>query len=244
MVVIRLEENEKEKYMKNLLVATDILLKGIKNDDTIKRSEWNHEIYREVVRILENEIFPMLQFLQRTTNEQKYENNFGVYKEIVLSNGGLPEFFSYRQLLEDKTLADQRIKQVLDSEEVNSKEDLTKKWIDIANNGTLSNKEEKRKYLLEIIPDKFQTIDFYEKIKEKEFFDIRDPMSKLSIRSLSGDKERYIISWFNYVTGFGVWYIYVTQLEEIDPGRKSLFDSIFKKDYIPPNGFFLEGDKE
>lgn len=250
MTIIRLEGSEKEKYIKNLINTTNILIKSIKNGEFNKKYEWDLEVYKQVTRILENYILPFFRFLQYTKDEEDYKNNFGFYREIVLSNGGLPEFFSYRQLLEDKTLADERIKQLLESEDINSKEDLVKKWIDRANNDTLSNKEERRNYLLEIIPEKFQTIEFYEKIKKTEFLNIKDPMKKLYIKPLKSEiakvngkeKERYLISWFNYITGFGVWNIYVMQLQEVDPEHKKNYN-IFKKDNIPSKGHFVPQEK-
>lgn len=248
MAVIRLEGSEKEKYIKNLINATNILIKSLKNDE-LKKTEWDLEVYNEVTRILDNYILNLFKFLQNVREDENYKNNFGFYDNIVLSNGGLPEFFSYRQLLEDKTLADERIKQILESEGVSSKEDLAKKWIDMANNDALSNKEEKRNYLLEKLPDKFQTIEFYEKIKKTEFFDIRYPMKKLSVKPLieknknKKGKERYIISWFNYMTGFGVWNIYVMQLQEIDPEPKNRLINIFRTDDINQNGLFVPEEK-
>lgn len=164
----------------------------------------------------------MANLLKRVVDANHYKDNFGIYNQLVLSNGGLPEFFSYRQLFDDKNFADQRMKQILDSELVSSKEDLVKKWIHIANNDMLIDKDEKRKYLLETIPDKFQAIEFYERIKGEKIFDIRNPMSQLSINNINSmDRYRnknnkgYFLSWFNYVTGFGVWNIYVAYVEEL-----------------------------
>lgn len=197
-------------------------MNGIKNDDTIKKSEWDHKVYEEIGRILEYHIFPLANLLKRAVDANHYKDNFGIYKELVLSNGGLPEFFSYRQLFDDKNFANQRTKQILDSELVSSKEDLVKKWIHMANNDMLIDKDEKRKYLLETIPDKFQAIEFYERIKREKIFDIRNPMSQLSINNINSmDRYRnknnkgYFLSWFNYVTGFGVWNIYVAYVEEL-----------------------------
>lgn len=197
-------------------------MNGIKNDDTIKKSEWDRKVYEEVGRILEYHIFPLTNLLKRVVDANHYKDNFGIYNQLVLSNGGLPEFFSYRQLFDDKNFADQRMKQILDSELVSSKEDLVKKWIHIANNDMLIDKDEKRKYLLETIPDKFQAIEFYERIKGEKIFDIRNPMSQLSINNINSmdryrDKNNkgYFLSWFNYVTGFGVWNIYVAYVEEL-----------------------------
>ncbi len=254
MVVIRIERKEKEIYIKNLITTTDFLIKSIKDDDTLRKSEWDIIVYEEIIKKLEyvNQLFSLL---IRTTDNEDYKDNFGIYREIVLSNGGLPEFFSYRQLLEDKTLADERIKQVLESENISYKEDLVKKWIDRANNDALSNIEEKRNYLLEQIPEKFQTIEFYEKIKDTEIFDTRSTMENLSIKPLESEnrfsgqkklekKERYLLSWFNYSTGFGVWNIYILQLQEIDPGpTKKYRFNIFKKNNIPSEGHFVPQEK-
>ena len=214
---------------------------GIKNDDTIKKSEWDRKVYEEVAWILGSHIFPLVNLLKRIVNAKDYNHNFGIYKELVLSNGGLPEFFSYRQLFDDKNFANQRTKQILDSESVSSKEDLVKKWVHIANNDMLICKDEKRKYLLETIPDKFQAIEFYENLIEREnIFDIRNPMSQLSINNINNmDRYRnknstgYFLSWFNYVTGFGVWNIYVAYIEESKViERKGLLDSLTKDDTI------------
>lgn len=253
MVVIRLEGKEKEIYIKNLIKTTDFLIKSIKDDDTLRKSEWDIIVYVEIIKKLEyvNQLFSLL---RKMTDNEDYKDNFGIYREIVLSNGGLPEFFSYRQLLEDKTLADERIKQVLESENISYKEDLIKKWIDRANNDALSDMEEKRNYLLEQIPEKFQTIEFYEKIKDKELFDTRFPMEKLSVKPLESEnhfsgnrlekKERYLLSWLNYSTGFGVWNIYILQLREIDPGpTKKYRFNIFKKNNIPSEGHFVPQEK-
>ena len=250
MAVIRLGENEKEIYLKNLIMATEFLTKSIKDDNTLIRSEWDRIVYDEMIKKLEyiNKLFYLL---RRNVEDDDYKNNFGIYKEIVLSNGGLPEFFSYRQLLEDKNLAEERIKQVLESEDVTSKEDLARKWIERANSDTLSNIEEKREYLLEKIPEKFRTIEFYEKIKDTEIFNIRDSMKKLSINPINikpygkeekEEKERYLISWFNYTTGFGIWNIYVMQLCEKNPNIKR-FLKIFIKDDIPSSGHFVPQEK-
>ncbi len=262
MTVIRLGGNEKEIYLKNLITATEFLIKSIRNDNTLKKNEWDIIVYDEIIKILEyiNKLFFLL---KRTIDEEDYKNDFGIYREIVLSNGGLPEFFSYRQLLEDKIIANERIKQILESEDINSKEDLIKKWIDSANNDGLGDKEDKRNYLLGQIPEKFQTIEFYEKIKDIEIFDIRDPMKKLDIKHIKStdkkEKERYIISFFNYTTGFGVWNTYIIQLregkeregkegrqggnrsEQIKKGYKRY--NIFKKDNIPSNGHFVPQEK-
>ena len=261
MAVIRLGENEKEIYLKNLIMATEFLIKSIKDDNTLIKSEWDRIVYDEIIKKLEY-VDKLLCLLRRNVEDEDYKNNFGIYKEIVLSNGGLPEFFSYRQLLEDKNLAEERIKQILESEDVNSKEDLTKKWIDIANNDVFSDKETKREYLLEEIPEKFRTIEFYEKIKGTEIFDIRD--SKLYIKPLydikekqekekqekekeekeKEEKEKYLISWFNYTIGFGIWNIYVMQLCEKNPEhKKKFFLKIFKKDNIPSSGHFVHQEK-
>ena len=227
--------------MANLLVANDVLYNGIKNDDTIKKSEWDRKVYEEVTQILGYHIFPLVNLLKRVVDAQDYNHNFGIYKELVLSNGGLPEFFSYRQLFDDKNFADPRMEQILDSELVSSKEDLIKKWIHIANNDMLIGKDEKMKYLLETIPDKFQAIEFYERIKKEKIFDIRNPMSQLSINNIyinsmdryrSKNNKGYFLSWFNYVTGFGVWNIYVAHVEELKIERKGLLDSLDRKSNI------------
>lgn len=213
-------------------------MKGIKNDDTIKKSEWDRKVYEEVAWILGCHIFPLVNLLERVVNAKDYKDNFGIYKELVLSNGGLPEFFSYRQLFDDKNVANQRTKQILDSELVSSKEDLIKKWIHIANNDMLICKDEKRKYLLETIPDKFQTIEFYERLKEKKIFDINNPMSQLSINNIEEadncrNEQGYFLSWFNYVTGFGVWNIYVAHVEELKViERKGLLYSLTKDETV------------
>lgn len=179
----------------------------------------------------------MVNLLKRVVDAKDYNHNFGIYKELVLSNGGLPEFFSYRQLFDDKNFANQRMKQILDSELVSSKGDLIKKWIHVANNDMLVGKDEKMKYLLETIPDKFQAIEFYERIKKEKIFDIRNPMSQLSINNIyinsmdryrSKNNKGYFLSWFNYVTGFGVWNIYVAHVEELKIERKGLLDSLTK----------------
>lgn len=224
--------------MKNLSIANEVLLNGIKNDDSIKKSNWDHKVYSEVTRILESNIFPLVHLLKRVVDAKDYKDNFGIYEELVLSNGGLPEFFSYRQLIDDKNIANQKMKQILDSELVSSKEDLVKKWIYIANNDMLIGKDEKRKYLLETIPDKFQAIEFYERMKRENIFDIRNPMSQLSILNTNSmdryrykDNKGYFLSWFNYVTGFGVWNVYVAYVEESKvKERKGLFDSLTKDD--------------
>lgn len=254
MVVIRLEGKEKEIYIKNLIMTTDFLIKSIKDDNTLRKSEWDIIVYEEIIEKLKyvNQLFSLL---RRTTDNEDYKDNFGIYRDIVLSDGGLPEFFSYRQLLNDKTLADERIKQILESEDISNKKDLVKKWIDRANNDALSKIEEKRNYLLEQIPEKFQTIEFYEKIKDTEIFDTRFPMEKLCIKSLESDnllelgwnkskkKERYLLSWFNYSTGFGVWNIYILQLQEIDPEPTKYRFNIFKKNNIPSEGHFVPQEK-
>jgi len=121
----------------------------MKNDNTIKKSNWDNVVYEEVIRILDDHIFPLTNLLRKTVDEKHYNDNFGIYEELVLSNGGLPEFFSYRQLYDDKDAANQRVRQILDSELVSSKEDMVKKWIHIANNDMLMSKEEKRKHLLD-----------------------------------------------------------------------------------------------
>jgi hypothetical protein len=219
-------------------------LKGIINDDTIKKSQWDTKVYQEVARILGYNIFPLVDLLKRVIDAKDYNHNFGIYKELVLSNGGLPEFFSYRQLFDDKNVAGQRMKHILDSESASSKEDLAKKWIRIANNDMLMHNDEKRKYLLETIPDKSQAIEFYERLKEKEIFDINNPMNRLSINdihihidSMGGyrneNSKGYFLSWFNYVTGFGVWNIYVAYVEELKViERKGLLNSLTKDETI------------
>ena len=220
----------------------------MKNDGTIKKSSWDSTVYEEVVRILYDHIFPLTPLLRRTVDEEDYNNNFGVYEELVLSNGGLPEFFSYRQLSDDKDIANQRVKQILDSELVSSKEDMVKKWIHVANNDMLMSKEEKRKHLLETIPNKFQAIEFYERIENEQIFDIRNPMSNLSIYNVNAlDKYRgknskdYLLSWFNYVTGFGVWNIYVAHITESKVERKGFLDSLTKDNKC--NGGIFSNDK-
>ncbi len=231
--------------MKNLSIANETLLKGIKNDHSIKNSEWDTRVYEEISMILESRIFPLVHLLRRVVDAKDYKDNFGIYEELVLSNGGLPEFFNYRQLLDDKNIADQRIGQILDSESVSSKEDLVKKWIHIANNDMLTSKNEKRKYLLDTIPNKFQAIEFYERIRKEKIFDIRNPMSKLFIYSANGmDKYRdknnkgYFLSWFNYVIGFGVWNIYVAYIEESKIiEKKGFLDSLIKENMSSKNIF-------
>lgn len=211
-------------------------MNGIKNDDTIKKSEWDRKVYQEVARILEHDIFPLVNLLKRIVDAEDYNHNFGIYKELVLSNGGLPEFFSYRQLFDDKKVADQRMKQILDSESVTSKEDLVKRWINVANNNMLMCKEEKMKYLLDTIPDKSQAMEFYESLKEKNIFDINNPMSQLSINNMNmgyRDEKGYFLSWFNYMTGFGIWNIYIAYVEESKvTERKGLLDSLTKDEVI------------
>ncbi len=242
MTVIRLGGIQKEIYLKNLIMATEVLIKGLKDDDSLRKSKWDILVYEEIIKILEN-IKQLFYLLRRNTEDEDYKNNFGIYKEIILSNGGLPEFFSYRQLLEDKALIDEKVNQILESENIISKEDLVKKWIDRANNDMLSDKEYKREYLLEILPEKFQTIEFYEKIKGTEIFDIRDPMKNLSIEHIPNVQiiDRYIISWFNYMLGFGIWNIYIVQLyENISESKKN---HIFKRDNIPSKGHFIPQEK-
>lgn len=156
---------------------------------------------------------------------------------MVLSNGGLPEFFNYRQLFDDKKAADQRMKQILDSESVPSKKDLVRKWIHIANNDMLICKDDKRKYLLETVPDKSQAIEFYERLKEKNIFDTNNPMNQLfisNINSMNNENNKgYFLSWCNYVTGFGVWNIYVAHIEESKViERKGLLDSLTKDETV------------
>lgn len=169
------------------------------------------------------DIFPLLNLLGRTIDDKYYNNNNGIYEELILSNGGLPEFFHYRQLIEDKNSSEQKIAQILESESVSSKEELIKKWIHIANNDMLTNGDQKRKYLLDTLPNKFQAIDFYETLKDRiRLFDIRSPMDELSIDRIYRDgiykynsrSGVWILSWFNYMTGFGIWCIYVALLEE------------------------------
>lgn len=208
-------------------------------------SEWDSKVYQEVACILEEHIFPLVNLLKRVIDANHYKDNFGIYKELILSNGGLPEFFSYRQLFDDKNFANQRMKQILDSELVSSKEDLVKKWIRIANNDMLTGKDEKRRYLLETIPDKFQAIEFYERVEREKIFDIRNPMSQLSINNIDSldmyrnkNSKHYLLSWFNYVTGFGVWNIYIAHVEEVKVTEKNrqlklskgLLDSLIKDD--------------
>ena len=234
--------------MKNLLHANEVLLNGIKNDDYIKKSEWDKKVYEEVAWILGGNIFPLIHLLKRIVDAEDYKNNFGIYKELVLSNGGLPEFFNYRQLFDDRNVAFQRMKEILDSELVSSKEDLVKKWIHVANNDMLISKDEKRKLLLETIPDKFQAIEFYERIKNEKIFNMGNPMSELSIKNACSmdryrDKEKkgYFLSWFNYVTGFGVWNIYVAYIEESKVvEKKGLFDSLIKENMSNKNIFSNE----
>ena len=194
----------------------------------------------------------MVNLLKRVVDAKDYNHNFGIYKELVLSNGGLPEFFSYRQLFDDKNFANQRMRQILESELISSKKDLIKKWVHIANNDMLIDKYEKRKYLLETIPDKFQAIEFYETIKREKIFDIRNPMNQLSINNINSmdryrDKKNkgYFLSWFNYVTGFGVWNIYVAYIEEkvTEYQRKGLLDSL-TRDNIGDKSIFSNKDSE
>jgi hypothetical protein len=258
--------------LKNLLRANEVLLNGIKNDDYIKKSGWDKKVYEHVAWILESKIFPLFQLLKRVVDAEDYKDNFGIYKELVLSNGGLPEFFNYRQLLDDKIVADKRIKEILDSESVCCKEELMKKWIHIANDDMLTRKDEKRKHLLETIPDKFQAIEFYERIRTETIFNIGNPMSGLSMKyeySMDMDKEKkgYFLSWFNYVTGFGVWNIYVAHIEESEiiekkglflkkenKNNKNIFSnergeniSLFKKfleDHMNSGAFFLARDMD
>lgn len=233
--------------MKNLTIANNVLLNGMKNDNTIKKSNWDNVVYEEVIRILDDHIFPLTNLLRKTVDEKHYNDNFGIYEELVLSNGGLPEFFSYRQLYDDKDAANQRVRQILDSELVSSKEDMVKKWIHIANNDMLMSKEEKRKYLLEIIPDKFQAIEFYERIEEEQIFDIRNPMSNLSIYNVDGldsykgkNSKSYLLSWFNYMTGFGVWNIYVAHIEESEIVERKWLLDFLTKDNKYSKGIFLD----
>lgn len=220
-------------------------MRGIKRDDSIKKSEWDRVVYENVEWILEHHIFPMVFLLKRVIDADDYKDNFGIYKELVLSNGGLPEFFSYRQLLDDKNYSDQRMKRILESESVSSKEDLVKKWIRVANNDMLIDKEEKRKYLLETLPDKFQAIEFYERIKREDIFDINNPMNLLPMNYVNSfdmyrakNNKGYLLSWFNYVTGFGVWNIYVAHIEESKViEKKGLLDSLIKDDVTSNNIF-------
>ncbi len=213
------------------------------SDDSIINSDWDRIVYANVKQILGNNIFPMFFLLKRVTDADDYRDNFGIYKELVLSNGGLPEFFSYRQLLDDKNYSDQRIRQILESESVSSKEDLAKKWIHTANNDMLIDKEEKRKYLLETLPDKFQAIEYYERIEREDIFDINNPMNLLPMNHVNGadiyrvtNNKGYILAWFDYVTGFGVWNIYVAHIEESKIiEKKGLLDSLIKDDVISNN---------
>ena len=190
--------------------------------------------------------------LRRVVDDPKdYRNNFGIYEELVLSNGGLPEFFNYRQLIDDKNIANQKIREILESESISSKEDLVKKWINVANNDMLANKKEKRKYLLETLPNKFQAIEFYERLSTEDIFDIRNPMNYLSIGNVNSmdkyrdkDSKGYILSWCNYVTGFGVWNIYVAHIEESKVvEKKGLMDSIIKENTSNKN-IFLDREGE
>lgn len=177
--------------MNNLLIANRALISGIKNDYSIKKSTWDEKVYEEVVWIIENNILPFVSLLRRVVDAKDYRNNFGIYEELVLSNGGLPEFFNYRQLIDDKNVTNEKIREILTSESVSSKEDMVKKWINIANNDMLVNKEEKRKYLLETLPNKFQAIEFFERLSTEDIFDIRNPMSQLSINNANSmDKYR------------------------------------------------------
>ncbi len=238
--------------MNNLLIANRALINGIKNDDSIKKSSWDLKVYEEVSWILENQIVPFFQLLRRITDDTKdYRNNFGIYEELVLSNGGLPEFFNYRQVIDDKNVANEKIREILESESVSTKEDLTKKWINVANNDMLANKIEKRKYLLETLPNKFQAIEFYERLLTEDIFDIRNPMIQLSINNVNrmdkyrdNDSKGYILSWSNYVTGFGVWNIYVAYIEESKVvEKKGLLDSI-KKENTSNKNIFLDREGE
>lgn len=229
-----------------MLVANRALINGIKNDYFIKKDKWDEQVYDEVIRIVENNILPFIHLLRRTIDEKDYRNNFGIYEELVLSNGGLPEFFNYRQLIDDKNVAREKIRQILESESISSKEDMVKKWIDIANNDMLASKEEKRKYLLDTLPNKFQAIEFFERLSTEDIFDIRNPMSELSIcNTCSIDKYRdggskdYILSWFNYVTGFGVWNIYVAYIEEtkISTVKNGFLEKLIKENTSNKNIF-------
>jgi hypothetical protein len=256
MAVIRLEGDQKEKYIKNLLSSKTVLLSGLENDDSIKKDDWDRKVYKEFIEILDDDIFPLFYLLQRTVDAKDYRDNFGKYDQIVLSNGGLPEFLSYRQLMDDKIYSEQKIMQILNSEgidiiEIKSKEDLVKKWIEEANNNMLLNSEEKRKYLLETVPDKYQTIEFYEKIKTYRIFDVTNPMSKLKIKTeIKRNKfNRYFLSWFTYLTGFGVWNIYAMELiEEADGLAKNMVKDFLKflEDHMSIGVFFLarEMDKK
>jgi len=227
MTVIRLKDKEKEEYLYNLISAVNLMVDNIDKDGTIKKSEWDINVYMEITRILKNSIIPLFQLLQKT-------EDFGVYDEVILSNGGLPEFLNYMQLSEDKNNANTKIEEILSSYKIDKKEELPKIWLQIAKN-PLIDKEEKRK-LLDKIPEKYKAIEFYQKLDKIDIYDIRKSMDGLYIKSLGGKEERYTISWFNYVTGSGVWNIYVAQIKEIDPEKKGIF-SIFKKD-IPSYGFF------
>lgn len=219
----------------------------MKNDNSIKSSKWDKKVYEEVVWILGSHILPFVHLLRRVTDAENFKDNFGIYEELVLSNGGLPEFFNYRQLLDDKNMTGQKIRQILDSESISSKEDLVKKWINIANNDMLANKIEKRKYLLETIPNKFQAIEFFERLSKEDIFDIRNPMNRLSINNVNSmdkyrDKESkgYILSWCNYVTGFGVWNIYVAYIEESKTVEKKGFLDSLSKENTSNKNIFLD----
>ena len=146
----------------------------------------------------------------------------------------MPEFLNYMQLFEDKNNANTKIKEILYPFEINKKEELPKIWLQIAKN-PLIDKEEKRN-LLETIPERYKSIEFYQKLDKVDIYDIRKLIDRLNIKTLDGKEERYIISWFNYVTGSGVWNIYIAQIKEIDPQKKEIF-SIFKKD-TPSYGLF------
>ena len=217
----------------------------MKNDYFIKKSKWDEKVYEEIAWILENDIIPLIHLLRRTTDAKDYRNNFGIYEELVLSNGGFPEFFNYRQLLDDKNITNEKIREMLTSESVASKEDLVRKWINIANNDMLANKNEKRKYLLETLPNKYQAIEFFERLSTEDIFDIRDPMSNLSIGNVNSmdkyrdkDSKGYILSWFNYVTGFGVWNIYIAYIEESKTiEKKGFLDSLAKENTSNKNIF-------
>jgi len=231
--------------LNNLLIANRALINGMKNDYFIKKSKWDEKVYEEVVWIVENNILPFVSLLRRVVDAKDYRNNFGIYEELVLSNGGLPEFFNYRQLIDDKNVTNEKISEILTSESVSSKEDMVKKWINIANNDMLANKEEKRKYLLETLPNKFQAIEFFERLSKEDIFDIRNPMSQLSINNVNSmdkyrdkDSKGYILSWCNYVTGFGVWNIYVAYIEElktIERGKQSKLSKGFLESLIKEN---------
>jgi hypothetical protein len=234
--------------LNNISVANEVLFNILKTDDTIKKTNWDVKVYTEIAQVLEHNIFPMIHLLKRVVDAKDYKDNFGIYKELVLSNGGLPEFFNYRQLIDDKNVANQRMKQILDSELVSSKDGLVKKWIHIANDDMLMSKEEKMKHLLETIPDKFQAVEFYERIELENIFNIVNPMSKLSIRNINysdryrdKDSKGYFLSWFNYVTGFGVWNIYVAHIEESKAIEgKGFFDSLRKENVSSKNIFLNE----